>query len=96
MSSSRINPESNVEVDIVALALSLGYSFEMKVMQANKRGIPDRWFIKFGPTVKVIEVKQPGEEPTPQQWRRINELRELGIDAWWADSVESARVILER
>lgn len=38
-----------------------------------------------------IEFKRPGQTPKPHQWVRIAELRDAGIEAWWADSVEMYR-----
>ena len=31
----------------------------------------------------AVEVKRPGKEPTPVQWRRINETTEAGGKAFW-------------
>jgi hypothetical protein len=31
----------------------------------------------------AIEVKRPGKEPTPIQWRRMNEIEEAGGKTFW-------------
>lgn len=54
-------------------------------------GVPDTLASKVSGGVIFIEFKVPGKEPEEQQWLRIYELREQGIEAWWTDSVEGYR-----
>lgn len=54
-------------------------------------GVPDTLASKVSGGVIFIEFKVPGKEPTEQQFLRIYELREQGIEAWWCDSVEGYR-----
>lgn len=54
-------------------------------------GVPDTLASKVSGGVIFIEFKVPGKEPTEQQYLRIYELREQGIEAWWTDSVEGYR-----
>jgi len=42
----------------------------------------------------LIEFKRPGEKPRPQQWMRLWELRNAGIEAWWCDSVSGYRKLV--
>lgn len=57
------------------------------------RGAPDRLYLKGGRLV-FIEWKAYGKEPSRQQERRAQEIRDHGGEAYWVDSIEDARVIL--
>lgn len=54
----------------------------------SRNGVPDTLCSTVAGRALLVEFKRPGEQPTEQQWLRIYELRQAGIDAWWADSVE--------
>ena len=54
-------------------------------------GVPDTLAGRASVGIILIEFKRPGREPEPQQWRRIRDLRNAGVEAWWADSVEVYR-----
>lgn len=43
-----------------------------------------------------VEVKRPGEHPTPLQWKRLGEWRKAGAIAGVVTSVEEVRELLER
>lgn len=45
-------------------------------------GVPDRVGLYKGKFF-AIEVKRPGKEPTPLQWRRMREIEENGGKAFW-------------
>lgn len=64
--------------------------FEVKIMQASKRGFPDRYYVRDGRTV-LVEYKAPGEAPSRQQVRRHHELREHGAEVHVIDNLEAAR-----
>ena len=53
-------------------------------------GIPDTLAGKYpkGSGMVLIEFKKLGEEPTEQQWERINEARACGMEAEHCDSFE--------
>lgn len=55
------------------------------------RGLPDTIAGKVTGGIVFIEFKQKGKQPTDQQFLRIWELRDAGVEAWWCDSVESYR-----
>lgn len=57
------------------------------------RGAPDRLYIKNGRHI-FIEWKADGKEPTRQQEKRAQEIRDHGGEAYWVDNIEDARVIL--
>lgn len=63
--------------------------FEVKIMMASKRGMPDRLYIRDGRFV-FVEYKRPGGVPTKQQERRHRELREYGAEVHWVDNLEQA------
>ncbi len=54
-------------------------------------GVPDTLCSKVSGGTILIEFKVPGKEPEEQQWLRIYEAREAGMEAWWCDSVEGYR-----
>lgn len=84
--------EREIEKDIVADAEAAGW-WQVKLMRMSKRGLPDRLFVRRGRFV-FLEVKRVGEEPSRQQTNRHNELKEHGVECYWVDSREAARVIL--
>lgn len=57
-------------------------------------GFPDTLAGKASGGGVLIEFKRPGKKPELQQWLRIWELRNAGIEAWWCDSVEMYRRIV--
>ena len=72
--------------------------YTFKLNSRSGRGFPDRLFIHNNsgqPVIVFIEFKQPGRKPTKLQARRIEELKELGVNADWADSVKRAMEILD-
>ena len=85
--------ESKIEKAIKEFAERFGWLC-WKFVSPGLKGVPDRMFIKGGRVV-FIEVKKFGEEPTRQQEKRGEELRAAGVEAYWVDTLEDARVILE-
>jgi Holliday junction resolvase len=63
--------------------------FVLKIISANKNGIPDLMAIKNGQTI-FIEVKQKGKKVKKGglQEYRIKELNSFGVLAFQADSLE--------
>lgn len=84
--------ESTIEGKAVAFAKSRGW-WEAKIMRANKRGIPDRLFIRWGRVV-FIEFKREGEVASMQQQLRMAELIAQGVEAYCFDSYDAAIAIL--
>ena len=58
----------------------------LRPVAVSKSGYPDLWALKSGRCV-FIEVKQPGQKPTPLQELRHKELREAGFTVVVATSV---------
>lgn len=60
----------------------------------SRNGVPDTLCSTVAGAALLLEFKVPGKEPTEQQWTRIYELRQAGINAWWADSVEKYEMLV--
>lgn len=54
-------------------------------------GLPDTLAGKASGGSILIEFKRPKQKPTAQQFLRIWELRNAGVEAWWTDSVAGYR-----
>lgn len=60
----------------------------------SRNGVPDTLASKMSGGAVLIEFKRKGKLPNEQQWLRIYELRQEGIDAWYADSVEMYEMLV--
>lgn len=60
----------------------------------SRNGVPDTLCSTVAGRALLVEFKVPGKEPNEQQWLRIYELRQAGIDAWWADCVETWEILV--
>jgi hypothetical protein len=89
----RVRRESSIEAAAVAYAKKRGW-WQMKVMRASVRGIPDRWFIRDG-ALLVIEFKSERGRLSDHQSRRIEELRQQNVDVHVVDNIEQAKELLE-
>jgi len=69
--------ESAIQAKIIK-ALERGGWYVIKLIQTNKNGIPDLLCLRNGRAV-FIEVKRPGEKPTPLQLQRHRELKDTGF-----------------
>jgi len=83
--------EIDIEQPASQFAASRGW-FEIKIMQASKRGFPDRFYARDGRVV-LVEYKAPGNVPTPQQCKRHQELRDHGVEVFVIDNLEVARAV---
>ncbi len=61
-----------------------------KWVSPGMSGVPDRIVFLPGGRISLVELKRPGEKPTPLQNRIIEMLRELGADVRVVDSMEKA------
>lgn len=90
---SRSKPrESSVEAAIVRFAKESGV-YTRKFASPARRGVPDRIFVYRG-RVLFLEVKRPGEEPTPLQLHEIGLLRAAGANAEWCDNADRGRCLI--
>lgn len=67
--------------------------YTRKFASPARRGVPDRIFVHQG-RVLFLEVKRPGEKPTPLQEHEIGLLRSAGANADWCDSADRGRCLI--
>lgn len=65
-----------------------------KFISPGMRGMPDRIILLPGGRVIFVEMKAPGETPTPLQEKRADDLRKLGFKVYCIDSVEAIDVFI--
>ena len=80
--------EKQVEAKVFAWAKKNGVK-TYKLGGQHNRGKPDRIFMANG-DVLFLELKAPGKKPTKLQKQEIDDLRDHGINADWADTPGSA------
>jgi hypothetical protein len=86
--------ESDVEKRVVKAAEAKGY-WALKLVCQGMRGFPDRWFIKPGPEIILIEFKAVGRTSRPLQKHVHAQLRKLGFTVYAdVDTYEEAAEIL--
>jgi hypothetical protein len=57
----------------------LRYGTTRKVTYMGRTGASDRWCFLPGGKLIIMELKQPGKKPRPDQQAEINTLQELGF-----------------
>lgn len=82
--------EHLIEAQLVKLCKARGWLC-WKLTSPGVRGVPDRLVLRQGCSAEFVEVKAPGEKPTPQQERRHAELRALGFMVSVLDSQDAVR-----
>lgn len=86
---NNIQRESLIERKSKLLAEKLGW-FQLKIEKCNKRGFPDRMFIKDG-NVIFVEFKNERGRLSEEQKRMISSLRdEYKAEVWVISSLEEA------
>lgn len=85
--------EGEIEKHLCRCVRELGGT-AYKFISPGKRGVPDRIVILPGCEAFFVELKATGEEPTPQQACRINELRALGQRVFVVDSLDGVEDVL--
>lgn len=85
--------ESKIQKSIIDYLKKEGW-FTLKIISANRNGIPDLMCIKDGRVV-FFEVKQPGKKVIPGglQEYMINELIKQGVEAYEVHSVNEVKEI---
>jgi hypothetical protein len=76
----------------VSVTRMKGLAYKIEV--ANRAGVCDMLCMLPADTIFFVECKSPGKSPRTNQWREIYRLRELGIHAYVADSIEDVRTIM--
>ena len=86
--------ESAVEKNSVKWAKEQGWQ-AWKLVNLGSRGFPDRWFVKPGPKIVIIEFKAPGKRARKLQVHICRMLIELGFNVHLdVDDEELAKRIL--
>lgn len=84
--------ESAVEKQICDWAKSRGIR-TYKFISPGRKGVPDRMFMKDG-IVSFLEIKRPGEKPTPMQFHEMKGIIEAMVIAAWCDNAAGGIKIL--
>lgn len=87
--------EARVEKALVEAARKLG-GVAIKVAPVSFVGLPDRLILLPGGRALFVEVKSPGQRPTPRQLWWLDRLQRLGFVADWIDSVEQVDVLMRQ
>jgi hypothetical protein len=86
--------ESKIEKDFVNFVKKKG-GLCLKQNPKWYRGIPDRLVVMPGGFCFFLELKRPGETPTPLQLARIDAILSRRIPAFHADTLDEAISIYE-
>jgi hypothetical protein len=81
--------EKKIEQRLRVIAKKAG-GLAAKWVSPGMSGVPDRIVFLPGGRIIFVELKRPGEKPTPLQNRIIEMLRGLGADVRVVDSMEKA------
>jgi hypothetical protein len=79
--------EKKIEERLKTRAKAAG-GLAVKWVSPSMSGVPDRIVFLPGGKIIFVELKRPGERPTPLQDRIIGMLRGLGADVRVVDSME--------
>lgn len=86
--------EKDIEKKIVAYAKSKG-CLCYKFTSPAQRAVPDRIIVTPHGVVGFLEVKRPGNKPTPLQNRELAKLSDQACFAEWHDTVEGAKEFID-
>jgi hypothetical protein len=87
--------EQNLQKKILNIAEKVYGAISIKIVIGNTSGIPDTIYCFPGGRFVAIEVKRPGEEPTPLQVYKVGKIKSLGGIAGFAYTVDDAIKIFE-
>lgn len=79
--------EADIQRKMIEKVEKLG-CLVIKIIRANKSGIPDLLILVPGGKAVFVEVKKPGGKPSKLQEYYIAKLRLLGFAAFWSNSVD--------
>lgn len=88
-----VNEIMGVQNPVTSFARSKGW-YVRRVTYLDRNGCPDSWFFKDGRLI-IIEFKKLGKKPSPQQVRRISELRGAGMNVYVIDNVGDGKALFE-
>ena len=81
-----MGPEAKLRTEVIVWAKDRG----CMVGRFYELGFPDRVFVLPNGKVAFIEFKAKDKKPTTTQYRKLNNLSDLGHHAAWFDSAECA------
>ncbi len=87
--------ESKIENAVAKYARKKGF-WVRKFKSPGNRGAPDKIFMSPKGDVFFIEFKAPGKEPTALQHREIAMIKLHKGHAFWTDSVDGGKAIVDR
>ena len=79
--------EKDIEAKICDYAKA-NWLLVYKFTSPQRRGVPDRLFVLPMGRIFFMEMKAPGNKPTPAQEREHYRLRQAGVTVYWTDSIE--------
>lgn len=86
MSWSEKRIEAKIERALVEGVKSLG-GVAIKIAPVSFVGLPDRLILLSGGVAAFVELKSPGQTPTPRQNWWMRRLTALGFASGWIDSL---------
>lgn len=86
-------PEGKIKDECRKIALREALIF-WNVEGKSINGVPDTLCSTVTGAALLVEFKTPGKEPSEQQWQRIYDLRQAGVNAWYATSVEEWEMLV--
>jgi hypothetical protein len=86
-------PEGKIKDECRKIAVREALVF-IQIEGKSTNGVPDTLCSTVSGSALILEFKVPGKEPTEQQWMRIYELRQAGINSWYATSVEEWEMLV--
>lgn len=86
-------PEGKLKDACRKIAVAEGLIF-WNVEGKSINGVPDTLCSTVTGAALLVEFKVPGKEPSEQQWQRIYDLRQAGVNAWYATSVEEWEMLV--
>ena len=87
-------PERDVEAALVARVRAVG-GLCWKFASPGTSGVPDRVIALPGGRVGFVECKSTGAKPRPQQVRRLEQLRALGVPVHVLDHPDDVEEVLD-
>lgn len=89
-----MEPEKQIEATVVEYAESKGW-VALKMDGFNKRGIPDRLFVRKDTQTIWIEFKAPGEKPNALQLYWLDMLTTMGFTTHCVDNIPQGLAIFD-
>lgn len=86
--------ERDIEQKLCAMAKARG-GLAIKWTAPGMTGVPDRIVFMPGGRIHLVELKRPGERPTPLQARIHQMLEEMGTPVHIIDNVDKIRELLQ-